>query len=285
MNPRTTLNAALVVAIVTVGAGLYFKFKRDANDIPETFAIVPDATKNLQRIETRRNRQEPIVLVRNGGQWRMKIPRAARLDELQLGRMLDIARLRASARIRADDLARFALDKPWAQIRFNQHAVDFGSVNQLTQELYLRSGEYVYAVPQRFAAAVPGNVAKLLAHRLFAADEQPVAFQFKHFSLRHDATRWQLAPPNPELSQDDLVRWVDEWRFASSIVTQLGTAAGSTDSITIELRDKRKITLSVLARSPDLVLLRRDELLQYHLPARLAQILLAPPGPASVSMR
>jgi len=285
MNSRTTLNIALVAAIVAVGAVLYFKSKSDVDEVQGTFALVADAAKDLQRIEIQRNGGEPIVLERNAQQWRMKVPRAARLDEIQLGRVLDIARLRASVRMRAENLARFELDKPWARIHFNQQTIDFGSTNPLTDELYLRSGEHIYAVPPRVAAAVPGNAAKLLAHNLFAVDEHPVAFQFEHFSLRHDATRWHLAPHDPKLSQDDLVRWVDQWRLASSVVTQPGSAAGDAESITIELRDKRKIMLGVLARSPDLVLLRHDELLQFHLPARLAPILLTPPGAASGPLR
>jgi hypothetical protein len=120
---------------------------------------------------------------------------------------------------------------------------------------------------------------------LFAVDEHPVAFLFARFSLRHDTTRWHLAPNDPRLSQDDLVRWVEQWRLASSVVTQPGSAPGGAESITIELRDTRKIMLSVLAHSPDLILLRHDELLQYHLPARLAPILLTPPGATSVPTR
>jgi hypothetical protein len=285
MNARTTLNIALLVAIVAVGAALYYKSKNDSDEVQGTFAIVADAEENLRRIEIQRNREEPIVLERDGRHWRMKVPRAARIDQVQLGRLLDIARLRASVRMRAEDLARFELDKPWAQIRFNQNAVDFGSTNPLTRELYLRSGEHVYAVPPRLAAAVPGNAATLMAHGLFAVDEDPVAFQFARFSLRHDTARWHLAPHDPGLSQDDLERWVDQWRLASSVVTQPGSAAEGSESITIELRDTRKIMLRVLARSPDLVLLRHDELLQYHLPARLAPILLTPPRAASAPTR
>ncbi len=285
MNPRTTLNFALALAIVAVGAALYFKFRNDADEVRGTFAVIADTATDLRRIEIQRGSAQSIVLERNDRHWRMTAPRAARLDDLQLGRVLDIGRLRASVRLRADDLARFELDKPWAKISFNEHPVYFGSTNPLTQELYLRSGEHIYAVPRRIAAAVPSSTAKLLAHGLLAVNEHPVAFEFAHFSLRNDTARWQLVPPDPKLSQDDLVRWVDQWRLASSVVTQPGSTPGNTESITIELRDMRKIMLSVLARSPDLVLLRHDEMLEYHLPARLAPILLAPPDAASAPAR
>ena len=195
--------------------------------------------------------------------------------------MLDVARSRTSVRLPVGNLARFELDRPWAQIRFGPHEVDFGVVNDLTRELYVRSGDHVYAVSQSLAAAVPGTAAKLLAHRLFGPDEVPIAFTLGKFSLRHDGTRWLLDPHDPGLSQDDLVRWVEQWRHASSVVTQPSANAAVTETVAIELRDTRKIAVGVVARVPELVLLRDDEALQYHLPAHLAAPLLSSPGASS----
>lgn len=280
MGTRTILNLALAIAVVAIAAALYFKPKVESRDAPASYALIAEPLQNLRRIEVQRLREPAIALERDGNHWRMQKPLIARLNEVQLGRLLDIARLRATVRLRADDLARFELDKPWAQIRFDQHVVEFGATNQLTQELYLRSGDHVYAVPPRLAAAIPGNVSSWLAHRVLGADEQPIAFEFARFSLRHDGTRWQLAPNDPGLSQDDLMRWVEQWRSASSVVTQPASASTRSESVAIELRDARKIILDVVARTPDLVLLRHDEKLQYHLPAGLAATLLTSPSAA-----
>jgi len=277
MNSRTALNIGVAAVTVALGAFLYFFADRERDSAQENFALIPERAENLQRIEIERRGENAIVLERSGSQWRMVAPRAARLEEVQLSRVLDVARIRATQRMSADDLARFDLDKPWAQIRFNGHPVDFGATNSLTQELYVRSGEHVYAVSPRLAAAVPGNAAKLLAHRLFAPDEEPVAFELKDFGVRHDGVRWVLTPPDPALSQDDLIRWVERWRHASSLATQPGSQAKPVESIKVELRDARTVVLNVLERAPNLVLLREDESLEYHLPAdRIATLLAAP---------
>ena len=283
MNSRTALNIGAAVIALALGAFLYFFPSRDRPDPKALFALVPERIEDLSRIEIERRGQKAIVLERSDRQWRMTTPHAARLDEIQLARILDVARFRGMQRMGADDLGRFELDKPWAQIRFTGPAVDFGTTNSVTQELYLRSGEHVYAVPSRLAAAVSGNAAKLLAHRLFAADEQPVSFELKKFSVRHDGVRWLLTPPDPSLSQDDFIRWVDRWRLASSVVTQpAGSKKQRGESIRIELRDARTIVLGIHERSPDLVLLREDELLQYHFAASQAAALLAAPNASGV---
>ncbi len=281
MNARSLLNIALTLAVIAAAAGLYFRPLQEAE---ASHPLIPIAAETLRRIEIQRTPgpdsgpAPAIVLERRDAGWRMTSPHAARLDEIALGRVLDVARLRSSTRMAAGDRARFELDKPWASIRFDQHVVGFGTTNALTQELYLASGEYVYAVSARFAAAVPAIPAKLLAHRMFAADEMPRAIGLERFALRHDGTRWQLEPADPGLSQDDLVRWVDQWRLASSVSTQPSTAGQWFERITVELSDGRAIMFAVTQRTPDLVLVREDEALAYHLPARLAEILLAPPN-------
>jgi hypothetical protein len=181
----------------------------------------------------------------------------------------------------ADELARFELDDPWARVRFDAHVLELGVSNALTQELYVRSGEHVYVVPARLAAHVPADPSKLMAHRLFGPQEQPVAFRLERFRMREEAGRWHLEPSAAELSQDDLLRWADHWRLASSIITQPQTATPARSTIEIDLRGGRTVALGVIATLPDLVLRREDERLDYHFPARLAAVLLSPPGAAA----
>jgi hypothetical protein len=280
MRSRTALNIGIAVLVLALGVFIYFSAQEgDPGSSQERHALIPERAENLTRIEIERTGQNAIVLERSvGSPWRMTAPRSARLEEVQLSRVLDVARFRATQRMSADDLARFELDKPWAQIRFNRHAVDFGATNALTQELYVRSGEHVYAVSPRLAAAVPGHPSKLLAHRVFAPDEEPIAIELKDFSVRHDGVRWVLTPHDPNLSQDDLIRWVEQWRLASSVATQPDGQAQAAESIKVELRNGRAVVLGVLERAPNLVLLRDDETLQYHLPSDRAATLLSAPN-------
>jgi hypothetical protein len=221
-----------------------------------------------------------VVLDREGGPWRMQAPVAGRLEPMALARVLDIGRAQARERMPASDLGRFELDRPWARVRFDGHAIEFGMSNSLTQELYVRSGEHVYTLPVRYAGNVPGDASKLLAHRLFGPDENPVAFRLERFSVRAAEGRWRLEPAREAASQDDLLRWVDQWRLASSIITQPRTQARARGTVQIDLRDGRTVTLSVIGATPDLVLRREDEGLEYHFASRLAGVLLAPPDAA-----
>jgi hypothetical protein len=120
-----------------------------------------------------------------------------------------------------------------------------------------------------------------MAHRLFGPQEQPAAFRLERFGVREEAGHWRVDPAPADVSQDDLLRWVDQWRLASSILTQPQTSAPVRTRLEIDLRGGCTVTLGVIATTPDLVLRREDERLDYHFPARLAAVLLAPPGSAA----
>lgn len=277
IQPRTLANVVLLVLVATSAAALYWT---RAPEPATRFAVLPSPLDKAQRIEIERSTGMRVVLVRDDGPWRMQHPVAARLDDMALARVLELGRAQSEQRLPATDLERFELDQPWARIRFDTHAIELGMSNPMTQELYVRSGDHVYLLPARYASHVPGDASKLIAHRLFAPDEQPVAFRLERFSVREEDGRWRLRPGNGEQSQDDLLRWVDQWRLASSIITQPQTDAPARAAITVELRDGRTIALSVSALEPDFVVRREDEQLEYHFASRLARILLAAPGAA-----
>jgi len=276
MNARTLLNIGLAV-LIAVMAVLYFK-PPPARD--EAHRLLATPASEVREIEIKRANTPPMALRRDTSGWRMMAPVQARLDELTLARTLELVRVTSQSRFAASDLARYGLDKPWATVTINAESIEFGSSNELTRELYLKRGEFVYAVPARIAAAVPADPAKLIAHRLFDGSEKPRGFQLARFSVTYGESRWLLEPADPGLSQDDLIRWTDAWKYVTSIITQPLTAAPQGESIRVALEDNRVIELKVIRRTPDLVLARLDEGLEYHLPARLAESLLAPPNAA-----
>lgn len=272
MNARTVLNIGLAVA-VSLAAAFYL---RPAPPPDATFRVLDANPADLRTIEVSRAGDATIRLERDAQAWHMSAPLRARLDDVALGRILEFARQSATTRMPATDLARFGLDRPWARVRFDGDSIELGSSNEVTRELYVRRGEFVFPVPARLAAAIPATPAKLLAHRLFAAHESPSEFRFERFAVRYDGTRWQIDPADPNLSQDDLVHWTERWRLASSVVTQPHSGPRTGETVRVTLRDGRGIDLIVRARTPDLIVLRDDESLDYHLPPHYAELLLAP---------
>src|SRR5258706_8892841 len=110
----------------------------------------------------------------------------------------------------------------------------------------------------RHGATLPGNVLQLVSKQLFAPEEAPVAFEFKEFSLARQDGRWRLTPPAADLSQDDINRWIDEWRLATALVVQPASDRKPLTTVKVWLKGGDDITLSLLQREPQLVLARSD---------------------------
>lgn len=274
MSSRALLNLVMLAAVVAAAALLHTRQPPD-DEARSGHALVPVAPTDLRSITIARTDGPPIELRRDEDQWEMRRPVKARLEETALARLLDLSRLQVGSRLPADDLARYGLDNPWARVRFEQHELAFGSTNTVTEELYVMSASAVFAIPARSATAIPGTPSRLIAHRMFSPRDVPEAITLAEFRVRHDGSRWNIEPPDPSLSQDDLIRWIDRWRHASSIATQPGTAADAAD-VVVQLRDGRRLEFAIKARVPDLVLHRRDEGLDYHFTAGQSVLLSAP---------
>jgi hypothetical protein len=118
---------------------------------------------------------------------------------------------------------------------------------------------------------------------LFKESEKAVGFKFKGFSVDQQDGKWTLAPQRSSdkerPSQDDLNRWADDWRYASSLVTQPWSGKSTPDVVQAKLADGRTITFVVVRREPELILARPDEKLQFQFSGEMTRRLLNPaPG-------
>jgi len=275
MSRAGWLNAALAVIVAALGAFLYFRPAQDSAVEYPLSALKPQEATSL-RIE--RAGAAPIQLDKKQGAWFVSAPFAARADALRVQQLLAIVEARAAHRLPAGDRERFGLEQPQARIIVDGQPFSFGMVSDITREQYVMSGDAVYAVHARYGAALPVNADQMASRQLFGADESPVRIALKDFAVEQRDGTWTLAPHSGDLSQDDLLRWVDEWRFASALRVEPRSAARARDEINIHLKNGGGFTLGVLSREPELVLARSGEKLQYRFGAELAKRLLSLPG-------
>ena len=210
--------------------------------------------------------------------WKLTAPLSARADSVQVQRLLEILDAKSKDRYPATGLARYDLNEPYARVTINQQTFGFGAVNELSREQYVLTQDGVYPVSLRYGGALPKNALQLVSKQLFAADEAPVAFSLPDFTLTQQDGRWQLTPPAADSSADDINRWVDEWRLASASSVQPAGDRKPLATIKIKLKSGTEISVAVLQREPQLVLMRSDQPYAYELSADAAKRLLARPA-------
>ena len=275
MSRAVWLNAALAAIVVALGIFLYFRPAKDAAIEQPLSGLKPQEVRSL-RIE--RARAVPIVLVRKEDTWFIEAPIAARADDARVMQLLAIVEARSAHRLPPGNRERFGLEPPQARVIADGQPFSFGLVNDITREQYVMAGDAIYALHPRYGAALPESAVQMASRRLFGPGEAPARIALRDFAVEQRDGKWTLAPRAADLSQDDFIRWVDEWRLASALRVEPGPAARARDEIRIRLRNGGELTLSVISREPELVLARSDEKLQYRFGAGLAKRLLSPPA-------
>ena len=271
------LNAALLAAVAALGAYVYLKPPREAVTEYTLSTLRP---REIRAISFERSGAAALLLEKRQDGWHITSPFPARADALRVQQMLAIAEAKSSHRLPATQLARFELDRPLARLTLAGQAFSFGMVNPITREQYVLSGELVYTLHPRYGAVLPDKPADAASRQLFAADEAPVRIELREFTVEQRDGKWMLAPSAVEISQDELVRWVDEWRLAAALRVETQSRGKPAPDVRVRLKGGGRFTLGVIARQPELVLARSDEKVQYHLRAEAAKRLLTRPGTA-----
>lgn len=271
----------IVLALVVLGLVLWFVFKpkdQEKGGPPQPVSLKKAA--DAKRIEITRKGLPAFVLEKDaGGHWVQTAPFPARVDASKAGRLLDILGAAAKTTYPATDLTRFDLDQPAVRVRIDDQTFAFGSVNAVTDEQYLLAGDKVFLVSPVHGFSLPTQADGLASHMLLAEDEVPAAFALPGFKLESKDGKWTGTPPPADpakISQDDYVRWAENWRMAASLATQVASGKEAGDAVRISLQNGRTLELIVASRTPELRLLRTDENLVYIFPADTANRLLTP---------
>lgn len=280
MKNRWLLNialAALIAALVLLAI-----YKPGTKPGPTGTPLTSLASPDIQRIRLLRPQQPPMVLEKNGETWRLTGPRAARANEARPNELVQLATTPVPTRfpVAPTELVKYGLDNPLATLFLNEHEIRFGGMHPLENQIYVWHDGQVALLPVAVlrAASAPPN--DFLNAGLLEENTKPLAFRFPSFSLKqNEQGAWVRSPELKELASDAINRFVNEWRYARalSVAPYSGKPVKERVTITIADADKtRTLELGVLTHTPEFIVYRKDENLEYHFPTdvgtRLMQI-------------
>ena len=268
-------NLMLLVVVVALAAVVYLKTPREET---ATLALSVRLPAHATTIRIERPGNPVITIERMGDVWRLTAPVSAEADAFQIQRLLALLTARSPQRIPASHLERFELDRPRSKLVIDDEVFAFGMVNAVSGEQYVLARDAVYAIEARYGSTLPVNAMELVRKQLLSSSEAPLRFEMGTFTVDHRAGSWHLAPANGALSQDDLARWVENWRLAAALRVAALTPKTELGAAMVALKSGASVKFGIVQRAPELVIAREDEGLQYHFPAVLARRLLQPPA-------
>ncbi|MGW8247141.1 MAG: DUF4340 domain-containing protein [Acidiferrobacterales bacterium] len=276
MTRQWALNLALLLAVLVLVGIAFFQPGLVKKSAPHSLTDIN--TLQVKNIAIERPAHDTIVLSKTGGQWKLDKPLNARASDFIVSNVLAIAKTASLNQLPYDpnrDAARYGFEKPKAILDLGQEKIVFGDTNPLNQQRYVLYHDQVHMISPNAIWAVTHKPDEFLDKRLLEFKETPVAIYFsdgKKLELKNGI--WVLQPKIKSLATDALTQLVNEWRYAGATEVRQYTGAPLHGIIRVVYKNKRTIELGIISRSPELVLLRRDENLQYYFPASAAARLL-----------
>ncbi|MGH8750262.1 MAG: DUF4340 domain-containing protein [Burkholderiales bacterium] len=272
MKSRLWLNMFLLLLAAVLGAWFYFKPKIETQN---QFRFSSLQAAGVKKILIAKTADAPVTIEKRDQHWFITTPFKARADSTLVSHLLELVAFTATRRVPAADLGRFDLEQPWAKLTFDDQEISFGDQYPPTKEQYVATGGYIYLIPQQYTSilSLPGNY--FLSHQPLTENETPVGFELPGLTLTQKDGKWESAPANGQLTQDQLNRFTDEWKHAYSLNSQ--PLSGRTGApVKIRLASGSTLNFQILEKDPDVLLLREDEMIAYRFPAQIGVRLIDP---------
>lgn len=135
-----------------LGAAVYAELARERALAPQPLTSIDTTT--AQRLEIRCASCTTRIFARHDGVWRMLEPHAAAANPEAVERLLSIARapVRTRAPLTDYDPAKLGLSPPQIVVAIDSTRIDIGGEDPIDHDRYVRIGDELMRVPDRFSA-------------------------------------------------------------------------------------------------------------------------------------
>jgi len=237
-----------------------------------------------------------LTLAKVNGYWRITSPQQARADQISVQRILGIIAAKTKnkiATVAPTDLEKFGLNNPLFKVKLfrdksNVEEFLFGTHNPVTDEQYVAHRNNVYLIANAYADYASIQLIELVDKAPLKPTEKVVGFDFSHLEQWEDSRlqmnlvdgKWNVSIAKAKPRQNELNEWLDySWLHALAKSVEFYTPDRKTTypSFEVKLAGGSKVHFDKIQESPDLILARPDEGLQYHFANDVGFTMLNPP--------
>jgi len=268
MNKRWLLNLSLLGATVVLAVLAVWR-----PGIDQPVAMPPITTVNaeqIRRITISRSETDRIELERVNVDWKMVKPVSGRANIFMVNDVLRILSAKNQQSLppgAIEQLERFGLGIPAATVQLDQIEIRFGNTNPVNNLRYVMLQQQVAMIDNKYYEFASRSQANFFSKRLIEKDREPTALTLPEMRLSQDNGTWQVYPKKEGMSADRIKYLVDQWRYAHALAVKPYDKRRVIDWVRLSFKeDKKQLRIGILSRSPELVLYRPDEKLQYHFP-------------------
>jgi len=274
MNSRTLLNIGLLVLLVGLGLITFFEPGLEPAPVAATLSTIDPA--DITQIHISRLQKPQLQFHREQDSWRIVSDESVPASEFQVRSLIELAGTEAKRSYSLDqlDLSKLELNEPFASVSFNAGlTIEFGNTEPLGGQRYVKVGDKVHLIEDRFQHLVEADFTTFVDHRLLAEGSRITDLQLPKFRLtRSKDLHWSLAPDDMDISADAIQELVDAWQHASALWVRKYAGEPALSPMQLMLEGAQEpIVLQIVSRDPELVLARPEWHIQYHFTADIAE--------------
>lgn len=247
-------------------------------DEPGEETVTPLKAEDITRIIATRPLRDDMVLERDsdGFWWIVREPRLP-AETFQVNTLTRLAEQTVTRSYPASDmdLNQLELDPPRASLTLNGTRIDFGGIDALENQRYLRVDDRVKLVPDLYLYLIEAGYTQFVRRKILPRHAHITSVTLPNLRLKQGETGWTLTPPR-EISADDVQQFIENWEAATAINIRETDSQSQGERILIHLAEQQQpVELVVASREPELVLARPAYGIEYRM-GNIASHLLEP---------
>jgi hypothetical protein len=266
MKSRWLINLVLITAVAALALVAWYEPGIETASEPEPVSSLdPD---QVHRVRIERAARDDLVLNRSDDDgWVIEHRPPLPADDAQVAALTRLAAQEAVRSYPAAELelGSLALKPPQATVTLNHARFDFGNTEPLEGLRYLSTGDRVHLVPDLYQHLVDADFSLFVRRRLLPDPAVITALSLPGLSLAKSGHEWTVEPEQ-EVGADELQRLVDNWAHATALGITPADPGAEGEPVTLTLKDPAQpVRFLISARKPELVLIRPDLGLEYHM--------------------
>lgn len=280
MSSRTLINLALFCLAGILVLVIVYRPGIAPEPVPQTLTAVTG--DGISRIQVTRNTREPLTFTRHADNWVLADSSELPASDIQIRSLLAILQAHSGRSYPADslDLAAVGLEPPQATLMLDNTRIAIGLTEALDNMRYIQTGDTVFLVTDKYQHLINADWSNFVERKLLPANASLTRLQLPKLDLSLTADhQWQLSPADPTVSTTALQSLVRNWEQATAYYVRRYQDKAGSETITLKFSNAAApVTFYIVSQSPELILARPDQGIQYHLQSDMGQALLALPG-------
>lgn len=272
MNLRRT-NTLLLLLVLTLGTLVWWSTREQPAAPPQLLTeLQPEQINSI----VLSNRSGAAIRLRlSAGRWQMTEPYVVEANEVLIQRLMQITTspVRHQFPIEPSRLDEFGLAPAKARLRLNQLDLVIGETDPINHDRYLAIGAQLYLIKDLFPHLLLAPATSYVSPNVLPSGSELELIRTSEWQLERTLERaraWQLTPESADISMDQLIEQVDEWKSAQAVGVTVAPDTAPEDWIEIRLRDSRTpLSFGILRQRDTNLLIREDLHLAYQLPQLL----------------